>query len=790
MQSIDVALANFSKRCRFVTPIPDHLREEVDATSSRMMLLSSTGASDLHSPKRGFVGEPPSSMTSHVVKQLPWAEKLAQQRARDDSRDAVPQLERWLQSISHTKEVGEHSLKEAKFLSTQLQSMNDVTVAVRQQNDVLSANASTLIVRKTRLEAVQQTLQKNIRNFTRVEDLAREVSHPMLSALTARFPVLLEDMEETMQFLSNHHYMKSAASYASNLAMAQQRALLCLRDFIGQAFTAATNVVGNHALYGASFYEKKNVPLFVANSHSNGSQQSAAGRSSGSPEEEEAVEEFSILRFVPLLATLNDVFLAELDNTASLRRLAETRCLSLEDDVHLGDILATYREIRLQLLAPLIRDWLQMYDTTLTRKAAAARAEEQQQQQEPAQTSPPSGSLREVSQCIATLLQGVLKEERTMYERLWLREDVVATFDTLFAKDLSEEFYHHFRSRLIRCDRLDELSLTIDAFQTLLREDNLGQAGTQYETVLKKMLQDTQERVVFRTSVFLRTNIAGRKFTVADATLLLDSAQNGKQHSEEEHSAVEDHSGAIASSHRVVPLHPCLVECLGFLDMLYGAVDRNVFNVFAEECVHMTLVQLAKLASVVAQQRSERYPLAPLHARLVHLAHLLALREGIVHYDANLSVVEKSLDLSQLAQRRLEILQSSREAKKDIETDLRRACEEVIDTTSREAIDAVKRLLLVSSRGGGEDGAQQQHPPSVQELLNSQIRGVEVLLTMFVENAGTRNVLLRPIRANVEAALRSASEQSAAPVSSTFSHDVGASAVPREPQHAGDSAEQ
>lgn len=708
-QSLDLLVSNFGKRCRFFTPVPSHLRSEshFDVAHGPAVMTSTTS--------------PLTRKSTDEARQRANIDELHVALARQECQNAVPNLGEWLRRVRHAKSEGQATLVDVKSLSDRLQSLCDVARAVKEQSDHLSSNASSLMVRKARLEQVQETLQQNIRKFTKVEDLVREAEHPLLSAVSARFPVLLEDMEETMQFLSENQNLKSAKPYASRLALAQQRALICLRDAVCNSFHEAANAICASPTFAAAFRDKSNIPLttpVVMVSQ----QQTAVASSAPIAVCADGINSDEANTLKALLATLNDNFTKLQDTVAaSLRRLVEARCSPIEEDIHLNDIIASYREARQRVLYPVLRDWLAASEGS----SAAGSGDVQQL------------PLPRFSSTICSFLMDTLEEERFLFETMWLRDDICRTWET-FANDIGEELYHSFRSRLLQTDSLEELAGAIHIFEQSKQEASGANrlCTNEYIPLLKKMIQDTQERIVFRTSVYIRTVIGSRKVGANEARDIMQSVMALLQQTGAEQSSVEVGGSTAPVEHSLV--HPSLKNCFYLLNTLYPAVERNVFGVFAEECIHLTLALLAKIEKNIAEVRLPAPPPSgvvlasspKLISRLFHLLHLLLLRETITGFEVNFLSIERDLDLSLLVQRKLEILQSSRESKKDIESEMKRCCEEIIDGVVQEIAVVARRERRVAA-------------------VEAAMAAHETLLSHFIVSATTRNVLLRPIQAKV-----------------------------------------
>jgi conserved oligomeric Golgi complex subunit 3 len=719
---LDVLVSNFGKRCRFATPLPVHLRSELRSAGYVDVLPSHA------SPSRSTASE------GDRAQQRQHEERLAAQAneavAHDECVASVPHVNEWLQRVRNARAQGEAVLADVEALSGRLNSLCEISRAVKAQSDHLSANASSLMVRKAKLEHVQEALQHHIRKFTKVEDLVREAEHPLLSAASARFPLLLQEMEDIMGFLTENHNLKSAKPYAAKLALAQQRALVCLREAVCATFQQAQSTVASSSEYTAVFRTPTNIPLIassVTNSSGVAPSRSAVSQVISS-EGAEAGGEADKLR--ALLATLNDSFTTHLDGApASQRRLVEARCVSVEEDVHLSDILASYRDCRTHLLFPILRDWLE----------SAASSQDSV-----------AGSLGGYATLVCSFLADAMVEEQSLYDTIWLRDDICRSWDAL-ARDIGEELYHCFRARLLQTDDLEDLSEVVRALQQSTQlHASATAASSEYATLVKRMVQDTQERIVFRVSVYLRSVIGSRRIGADEPRMILQRLLPKKRTNEDGSDAVvvvadTDNTAVSAGGPDDVvdgglttltaQHHPSLEACFKFLNMLYPAVERPVFSVFADECIHMTLTFLSKLVKSI-QQQSHVATIAPLIGSLYHLHHLLLLRETVTRYDVNLSTESKRLDLTQLVQRKMEIIQSSRESRKDIESDMKHVCEDIINSLVKDIVRTVKGLT-----------ASQQSPVDEAYRL---VQEADQLMARFIPSGSTRSVLIRPIQARVD----------------------------------------
>ncbi|PWU91343.1 hypothetical protein C3747_342g16 [Trypanosoma cruzi] len=233
---LDVALAQMPKIFQHAIPFSDRMLEFggslLDTTvrfgSSINRASSLSPAVELRDPQK--------------EQEAQAMEEMLRDIAKAESESRVEGLQRWLERAAEGRRMGEQCLSVFNDLSSCLDSMCDVTAAVQEQSNLLSSNASALMVRKTKLEMVQEELERMIKHFTRIEVLTREAENPVLSANSTRYPSMLQEMEEEMQFLSRNPNFLSSKVYATRLALSQQRAFQCLKDAIVESVRSAQSV--------------------------------------------------------------------------------------------------------------------------------------------------------------------------------------------------------------------------------------------------------------------------------------------------------------------------------------------------------------------------------------------------------------------------------------------------------------------------------------------------------------------------------------------------------------------
>ncbi|RNF06295.1 hypothetical protein TraAM80_03985 [Trypanosoma rangeli] len=684
---LDVALAQTTKSFQHAIPFGDRMVELGGSVMDNSMRLGTLMSCASSPPRAGGLSNTQKDEEAQAT------EEMLREIAKIESESRVEGLQHWLDRASEGRRMGERCLSVLKNLSGCLGSMQDVTGAVQEQSNLLSSNASALMVRKTKLEMVQEELERMIGHFTRIEVLAQEAESPALSAASTRYPGMLQEMEEEMHFLSRNPQLLSSKTYATRLALAQQRALQCLKDAIVASLQSAQIVTVNAEAYQVSFYQRRRKSSSEATDTGGPAGTTATTVSLPLPSVKDGLD---AQRYVAeSLSRINAIFCDKLSEKASLRRMMEARGGEVDstDDMNDNEILDAYRETRILVVGPLLKNWLEAWCGV------------------DAMVQP----MPKLVNHLTSLMKVAIMGEKEVFDRVWLREDFSARVFQQLVNGLSNEVYHVFRSQLLQVDELEELALTIEAIQwESTRHDGIAELGE----LLIKLIQDTQERLIFRTSVFLRQSIMRGGPTKA---MVQEFQKDG-----------------VTSSESYIP---ALSNCVALLRILYPSLEFSVFSVFAEEAIHCTLTQVQELARLMSQQRGEDGVMKGVMCQLCHLLHL---REELSRIDENITVVEKRIDLSKIAQRRLEIVQSSRESKKDVETEIKMCCERLVQ-------------MLFAEISAPLSGIARKKPEEIQlavAAMEEKWTTQKELLCVFISNATTREVLLRPVRARLDELLR------------------------------------
>ncbi|KAG5463996.1 hypothetical protein LSCM1_00175 [Leishmania martiniquensis] len=674
----------------------------------------------------------------------------------------VPDLRSWQARVQRGATQAGNCYQVLEQVRSSVSAMQRVTESVQEQSDHLSHNASAMMVRKAKLELVRDALEQNLAHFTHIDDLCREAGNPFLKPGSARFSTLLQDIAKEMKFLSTNAQYKSAKPYAMKLAVAQQTVSAALKEAVRTSFrTMELETLSSAAFQAATQVSQE------------GSASPSDSRITGTP-----ASPSLLLRphdvagsFEEFLASVNDVFVKSGDNFISLRRMAELRQGGfgytgaeafgeemvtaggrLEEDPGMREVMDSYRDARVGVMVPLLRYWLALWyyldaqqsslpdpktpDSVAVAAAAAAAVGAKSPADSDAARQQLSGvaeahTLPQLAEHICGLLQRSLAAESDVLTRLWLRDDIISHLLPRLVPSIAEEIYCMFRSRLLCVDDVGELARTVESIQRVSLLQNTGVQDSQAVSDLwVRLIQDTQERLVFRTSVYLRQTVSRCTPTREIARVYLRCGTDAY--------AAEPSVPTGGTGQARMFYIPGLLHALKLLEWLYPTLEFSVFSVFAEEAVHHSLDLVRQLMKLMRQMDSSD-TLRDSKAFLCQMAHLQHLHEKLSQVDANITVVEKHISLAALRRRRLEVEQSSRESKKEVERNLIKCSEHLMTAM----------FAFVTKPVSGAAKKNEAERLQLVSEMKGRAAGMERMIAFYVEHGETQQDLIHLLRERV-----------------------------------------
>lgn len=321
-----------------------------------------------------------------------------------------------------------------------------------------------------------------------------------------------------------------------------------------------------------------------------------------------------------------------------------------------------------------------------------------------------------------------------------------------------------------------------------------------------QMLQDVQERLVFRAHIYLQSDIQQYNPSPGDLAypdklkmmeeIALSLQENQQLRRADSRSSMLSINSTEVEQHfksrtgnSPADLHgmwyPTVRRTLVCLSRLYRCVDRPIFQGLSQEALTYCIQSLASASQAISTNKSS------VDGKLFEIKHLLILREQIAPFRVDFTMKETSLDFSKVKTAAYELLQKRKQlfalgtnnalleflldgapqvkehlldSRKDVDRQLKMTCEQYIKDVTRQLvgpiltfIENVQNLLkqVAQQPNAGmvlrqtQWAAPQQISSLIQESqrnIKSKLEAIQKAMKLYLSNKDTEFILFRPIR--------------------------------------------
>uniref|UniRef100_A0A3Q2CU20 Conserved oligomeric Golgi complex subunit 3 n=1 Tax=Cyprinodon variegatus TaxID=28743 RepID=A0A3Q2CU20_CYPVA len=379
----------------------------------------------------------------------------------------------------------------------------------------------------------------------------------------------------------------------------------------------------------------------------------------------------------------------------------------------------------------------------------------------------------------------VCQDEHQLFNEFFSKP--TSKLDELLEK-LCLSLYDVLRPLIIHIIHLETLSELCSILKNEMLEDhvqnNAAQLGA-FEALVKQMLEDVQERLVYRTHIYIQTDIIGYNPAPGDLAypekleMMEKIAQSLKEEQMKQTSQdptfsdvqLEDadrrrnsNAGSVEPSRlqtSVSPadLHgmwyPTVRRTLVCLSKLYRCIDRAVFQGLSQEALSACIQSLLKASDIILKNKTQ------IDGQLFLIKHLLILREQIAPFHTDFAIKEISLDLKKTRDAAFKILNPKAvpkffrlnshnailefllegtpeikehyiDSKKDVDRHLKFSCEQFIQQQTKiyvgnleEFLTKVSALKTMAVQGGPTYSLSQQpwaQPAKINDIVMATYR--------------------------------------------------------------------
>mmetsp|Transcript_40675 Transcript_40675/g.66006 ORF Transcript_40675/g.66006 Transcript_40675/m.66006 type:complete len:805 (+) Transcript_40675:61-2475(+) len=638
---------------------------------------------------------------------------------------------------------------------------------VSTKTTALHDACESLVRDKNRLVFLAENVRTKLAYFDEVDTIGKQLSgnNPNISVLSDSFIPFLTRLDQCISYVSENPQYKDSDPYNVRFQQLQSRALTIIRNYTVGSLRTITSQIQSLVKDGSNVHDSTETSLLYVKYRA----------------------------VAPPLKALME----ELNKRASKKEYGSL----------LSECCSTYVQCRMQLLGVVIR----------AQYALLAKDHD----------------LAALTRAGSAYLARICQQEHQLFQYYFPPSPSTDDAVRGLIESVSVILYDNLRPLLVRQAELDSLCEVIEILKSEVFDDQRrGEWVHAFQPILARLLQDSQERVIYRVQTYIRDEIRSFVPTPADLNYPeklqelvaqrnrgggLDEAGAGTgtgSVSQQSLSSPKTEAGLppgqepanVAGRSAVLPnirtlyasWYPTLERTLMTLSKLYRSLDIAVFEGIAHEMVSVCTATFLSAAKTITKNKGM------IDGHLFLIKHLLILREQITPFEINFSMIEKTLDFSNMkdALSRLvragpqgllalgshnallafvtqappRIMETQADSKKDLENELKSACESFILHVTKMAIEPLLSYLtkvsaFVSVRNARGESTHSPlyasirdqtfaHPDRLKEILQSvedaltnTLPPLMLKMALYLNNPATRSILFKPIKTNVMEAL-------------------------------------
>lgn len=620
-------------------------------------------------------------------------------------------------------------LTEVQKVLENLRSLEKQHLFVSTQTRALHNACEQSLQDQGNLMDTAESISNRLSYFNAYESIKLRLTNSNINVSGEQFIPLLKKIDESLMYVEQHQEYKESSIYAARFKQ-------CLSQALGLVKQYVTNILRNAGNQALAALQKENQPTVNFNDSS--------------------------------YTALYGKFKTHSLRVKTIMEQIEGKTTELEEyESLISDCQQCYLEYRWQLISPFVTD-------TITKFS-------QQHAKNPC-TLFRSG---------CSYLVHVCQDEYQLYHEFFTEGK--QNYDTLM-ENLCGILYETFRPLIIHMTHMETLAEICNILKVEMLEDHVQRNAeklSSFQVIVSEMLEDVQERLVYRTQAYINKDIMGYSPSPGDLAYpdklmmelnpeedILDETRSPRR--PENHTAVVDLQAMW---------YPTVRRTLVCLSKLYNCIGKPTFEGIAQEALSSCIQTLKFASKEIAKKKGA------INGHLFLIKHLLIIREQISPFDVDFAIKEVSLDFTKLRSAAYGLLSKGSQmlslnsnnalleflvdgvpqlteyyidSKKEVDSELKIVCELFITDVTDAYIAPLASLLdkidtiLKMAEADGKDGKQllKQQPfaksDSIRKvvsetcmLLKSKLPSTKQSLTLYLANKDTEFILFKPVKAKV-----------------------------------------
>lgn len=401
----------------------------------------------------------------------------------------------------------------------------------------------------------------------------------------------------------------------------------------------------------------------------------------------------------------------------------------------------------------------------------------------------------------SAFLLHICQDEHQLFQQFFSQ---TSTHLEQFLEGLCMRLYDILRPIIIHINHLETLAELCGILKVEMLEEHMQFGANELEAVkavVRQMLEDVQERLVYRTHIYMKTDIlhynpGAGDLAYPDKLEMMESIAESLSLSRSSSRASLTSLGSEPSkraTYSPADLHgmwyPTVRRTLVCLSKLYRCLDKTIFQGLSQEVLTMCIQSLATASAAISKNKTL------LDGQLFEIKHLLILREQIAPFQIDFAIKETTLDFSNvkmaaygLLQNRNHLLSLSSsnailefllqgtphvtehliDSKKAVDKQLKMVCEEFISHVStllvgplQDFLQKAKVVMEMQTASNTQEICLSEQPfataDTLSQLVSDSLRSLKTKLSslkrsmsLYLSNPDTEYILFRPVKSHVQ----------------------------------------
>ncbi|TDG44296.1 hypothetical protein AWZ03_009269 [Drosophila navojoa] len=523
---------------------------------------------------------------------------------------------KYLQQLQQRKAECAHMLEQISVAMDRLSALSSEYEFVSQKTSALNMASEQLIDEQQKLQELSNEIQRRLHFFSQVELLNQRLQSPTLSVASEAFRECLNKIDECLNYLAEHPNFKDATAFNVKYKQCLGKATALVRNYVVNVINQATEATlhpRNNSNDASLQAPDAAFALYY------GKYQTAAAKVKRVAQLiESRLENSNNSEYNQLMTDLQQHYLAQ---RASVMSPAVNQSIQNVKSAHKGD------------------------HCSLTRSACA-------------------------------FLVHVCQDEQRLYYQFF---GTGATHLTVYLEGLCTILYDTLRPFIIHINHLETLAEICSILRIEMLEEHVQQNPSGLEafaTIAHQLLQDVQERLVFRAHLYLQSDIQNYNPSTGDLAYpekleMMESIALSLQEpvqlrrSDSRASMMSSEAESVDTAYKVKQMnspadlhgmwYPTVRRTLVCLSRLYRCVDRPIFQGLSQEALKLCIQSVSQAAAKISAAKT------PIDGELFEIKHLLILREQIAPFRVDFTIKETSLDFSKVKTAAFGLLQKRKQ---------------------------------------------------------------------------------------------------------------------------------